>query len=338
MASPKVGLKLPSTAERPSRAAGKTAVEWGQFAEELGYDSLWKSEGWATDSFVELAEVAVETETIRLGTAIVNVYSRSPANLAMAAATLTNVSDGRAVIGVGAGHPRGTEKLRGLKHERPVRRIHEVVELMKAYTGGGDTVEYDGELFQVSGHDPFDEEIRVYNSALNDMNLRATGRVADGWIPYFVPKRELQNAYDIIERTADESGRSLDNFEVVPQVLAVVDDDKETAYRTIAEYTARYVGQFEDTAYKNAVARAFREESDYIRDQWQGGDRKAAINAVTDEMVEAFGVGGDPESARSALSDFMSHPVVDVPIVYVPRNATVEQRDRTIRELAPNQF
>lgn len=340
MSDPTVGLKLPTAGERPDRPAPHATAEWGERAETLGYDSIWMSEAWGADALVELGTVAERTERIRLCTAIVNVYSRTPAVLAMAGATLQRLSGGRAVLGVGASHAATVEALHGMAYERPVRRVHEAIELVKALTGGGDgsgaAVTYDGEVFSVDGYPPFDEPVPVYNAALGEANRRATGRVADGWLPYVFPVSALGEAFETVARTARESGRDPDAIEVTPQIMAAVDEDPEVAKDVVREYVARYVGARPN--YRNALADWYPESAAAIGDAWESGGVEAAMGAVPDELVFEVGVAGTAEEARDQLRAVLDEPVVDCPIVYVPRPAPDGVRDRTIEALAPGRL
>ena len=340
MSDPTVGLKLPTVGERPDRPDTHSTAGWAERAETLGYDSIWMSEAWGADALVELGTAAERTDSIRLCTAIVNVYSRTPAVLAMAGATLQRLSGGRAVLGVGASHPGFVESLHGMAYERPVRRVHEAIELVKALTGGGDgsntTVTYDGEIFSVDGHAPFDEAVPVYNAALGEANRRATGRVADGWLPYVFPVSALGEAFETVARTAREAGRDPDAIEVTPQVMAAVDDDPEVAKDVVREYVARYVGALSN--YRNALADWYPDEAAAIGDAWESGGMEAAMDAVPDELVFELGVAGTAEDARDQLRAVLDEPVVDCPIVYVPRSAPDAVRDRTIEALAPGRL
>lgn len=314
----------------------RSAGEWAELAEELEYDSLWMSEAWGANAFVHLAEVALRTERLRFGTAVTNVYARSPAVMAMAGASLSRISGGRAVIGVGAGHPQVIEGLHHVEYEQPVRRSHETIEAIRAFTGADESVTYDGKLFETEGFPGLDEPVPIYNAALGAANRRATGRVADGWIPYLLPFSKLDDSFETIASTAREAGRDPADIEVAPQVLAVVDADADTARRPIREYLAKYIGSYE--AYRKAIRELFPQETAAIVDKWQEGEEEYAISLVTDEMVQEFGVAGPPETAREQLRDVLDIDAVNSCIVYVPNGASVETLEETFTALSPMQF
>lgn len=334
--APKLGVKLPLTGGLPMWPHDRSAGDWAELAEDLGYESIWMTEAWGANAFVHLAEVALRTERIRFGTAITNVYARSPPVLAMAGASLARLSGGRAILGLGASHPGVVEGLHDMEYERPVRRTHETVEAIRAFTGDAESVTYEGEVFETAGFPGLDEPVPIYNAALGEVNRRATGRVADGWIPYLLPFSRLDDAFETIATTARESGRDPVDVEAVPQVLAVVDDDVDAARRPIREYLARYIGNYE--AYRNVIAEVFPERTAEITDHWRAGDEETAITTVTDEMVREFGVAGPPERAREQLGDVLDIDAVDAGIVYVPNGASVETFERTFAELSPERF
>lgn len=328
-----IGLKLPTTGGSPDIPVDMTAGEWGERAEELGYDSIWGSEAWGSNVFLELANIAYHTDELRLCTAIVNTYSRTPPVLAMAGATLQRLSGGRAVIGIGPSHATFVEGLHGVPYERPVRRTHEAIELIKELTGGGEEVHYEGQVFSTDGFAPFDEEVSVYNAALGEANRRATGRVADGWLPYIFPVSSMAKAFETIAESARERGRDPHDFEVTPQILAAVSDDPEVAADYVRDYVARYIGGLPN--YRNAVADDFAEEAAAVTAAWDEHGVEAAKDAISDELLYEVGVVGTEEQVQSQFREILETDIIDCPIVYVPRDVPAAERDRTIEALSP---
>jgi len=136
-----LGVVLPETG-----TASKT--EFGIRAEDLGYESVWHNELWGENSLVQLAAVAERTGRVGLGTGIVNVFSRSPAVLAMSANSLQNISGGRFRLGLGVSTRKAIEDLHGMSFERPIHRTHETIELLNALTSDQEPVDHDGEFFR----------------------------------------------------------------------------------------------------------------------------------------------------------------------------------------------
>ena len=306
---------------------------YAQEAERLGYGSVWMPELWGSDALVQLAAVAEATEDVRLGTAIVNVFSRSPAVLSMAAATLDRFSDGRMVLGTGVSTEKAIEDLHGVPFERPVRRAHDTLAVIQEYLSPGEeTVDYDGELVSVQDFPALDREIPVYHAALGPANRRVVARLADGWIPHNVPFTRLDEAFEDIAETAEEAGRDPEDITVAPYVPAAVSEDGEKARAALRGHVAYYVGS--GAGYRRAVAQSFPDEASAIADHWQAGDTDAAKGAVTDEMIRALGVAGTEEEAREQLAA-LTDGIVDLPIVTIPRQAAGELGFETMQALSP---
>ena len=302
-------------------------------AESLGYDSLWVTELWGRDAFITLTTAAKQTETIDLGTAIVNVYSRSPATLAQAAATLADAADGRVRLGLGTSTAKAITDLHGMAFDNPPRRLHETIELVKLFLNGGDRVTYDGQLFSVADFPPLDKNIPLYAAALGAANRRATGRVADGWLPHNIPFNQLSETYKTIAKTAREAGREPNEITVSPYVPCAVSKDTDEAYATIRNHLAYYLGSSE--GYKNAAALSFPDRAAQISAAWRDGNRDAARNAVTDEMMDQLAIVGRPSEAREQFERLTAREVVDDVIVTIPIGASDNLRKQTVRGLAP---
>jgi len=315
--------------------ADRDPAEFAAEAEALGYRAVWTSELWGTDAFVTLARVA-ERVDIDLGTSIVNAYSRTPAVLAGAAASVDAATDGSVTLGIGTSTPKAIEDLHGMAFENPPRRLHESVELAKAFLESEGRVSYEGELFSVRDFRGLDADVSVFAAALGPATRRATGRVADGWLPHNVPFDRLETAFEPIARTAREAGRDPDAIDVIPYVPAAVSDDPAAAYDCVRGHLAYYVGSAD--GYRNAVAQSFPGAAETIAEAWRAGDRERAREAVTDRMVDALGVAGTPTAARERLRKVADRSIVTEPLVVTPANAGAELAERTIRELAPDRF
>ena len=325
-----IDLLLPQESDRDK-------TQMGIWAEELGYDGLWLGELWGMSSVVQLTDIAAQTEEIELGTAILNVFSRTPAVLAMTAATLDDVSDGRFRLGVGTSTRKVVEDLHGEAWDdpNPVRRAHETIELTKAYLDGEGRVEYDGEIFEVQDFPTLDVDVPIYHAALGSANRRVVGRLADGWIPHNVPFPDLDESYEYIEETMRDAGRDGD-IDVAPYVPSAVSDDPEVAKDAIRGHIAYYVGS--GRGYEQSVAQRFPEDATAVAEAWREGDKKGAISQVTDEMVAALGVAGTPEEARRQFQEILDIDCITRPMVTIPSTADEETVDRTIEELAPPNY
>lgn len=320
------GFRLPHGPIPPDELAAR--------AESLGYASVWVGELWGADAFVTLASAAAATERVGLGTAIVNVYSRTPAALALAAATLDEISGGRARLGLGASTERAIEGIHGLAYDRPVRRTHETVAIVKRLLGEDEPVSYDGEVLSVDTVPPLDADVPVYNAALGPANRRATGRLCDGWMPHNIPLFALEDAFEVIAEAAREAGRDPDSIDVSPYVPTAVAEDEATARDLLKGHVAYYVGSGE--GYRRAVAEYFPDAAGTVADRWAEGDRRAARDAVTEEMVEALGIVGTPETASERFRALAERPLIDEPLVVPAGQPDADRVWQTVEALAPD--
>ena len=332
------GLLLPTVSD-----GGQTSL--AVRAEELGYESVWLGELWGTSSPVQLAEIAGNTERITLGTAILNVFSRTPATLAMTANGLDDASDGRFVLGVGTSTQKAIEDLHGMSFERPVRRAHETIELTKRFLGqkGGtdeatsnSRVAYDGEVFHAADFPPLDTDVPIYHAALGQANRRVVARLCDGWIPHNIPFPNLDEAFAYVADHAEKTGRDPADITVAPYVPAAVAEDPNVARDAIRGHVAYYVGSGE--GYRQAVAARFPDAAGKIAEAWRSGERRKAAGHVSDEMVSALGVAGTPDEARAQLHDLAENSVIDHPIVTIPQQTADELAESTIEALAPEKL
>ena len=320
------GILVPN--DEPDLAA------FAERAESLGYDSLWTGELWTRDAFVALTSAAERTEDIALGTAIANVYGRSPATLAQAAATLDAASDGRARLGLGTSTRKAVEDLHGMDFSNPARRLHETTELARDFLQGTGRVSYEGELFEVADFPALGVDVPVYTAALGPANRRATGRTAEGWLPHNIPFGALSDAFETVAETARERGRDPAEIEVAPYVPSAVSDDPSRARDAIRGHIAYYVGSGE--GYRRAVAQQFPDGAEAVSEAWRAGERDAARETVTDEMIADLGIAGTPDEAREQFAEIAGLDVIDEPLIVVPDGTPQDVKELTVETLAPD--
>lgn len=304
-------------------------------ADACGYDSFWIPEAWEHEAFTTLAELAVRTERIHLGTGIINVFSRSPALIAMSAATLDEMSGGRFRLGLGTSGARVIEDFHGIPYNKPLTRLRETITIVRALLSG-EAVDFKGECFEVHrfklGFKPLRESIPIYVAGLSPKSLHQIGEVADGWLPTHWPRARLPEGAAQIRAGAESVERNANLIEIAPFVNVVVSDDLKRAHNQARLPLAYYVGGMGDY-YHAALSRlGFAEEADRIREHWQAGRPKSAIAAVTDEMVDSIAICGSVENCRSRL-DEMYLQGATLPLVPIPTDGSAADKCRTIEAL-----
>lgn len=306
-------------------------------AEALGYESAWAAEGQGKSAFGKLEQWATHTEEIGLATGIVNVFSRTPAALAQAAATLDAHSDGRAILGLGVAHPGVVEGFHGAEFERPLARMHEYIDLLRRYLRG-DPEGFDGDFFSPArtsfwaAFDPERAEIPIYNGALGPANVRLTGQFADGWLPNLYPESQFEEALDWLATGAKRADRDPADVDVAMYVLTAVHDDVETARQAAAEHVAYYVRDIPGYYDRAAEEAGFGDDIEAVR---AAASTEAGADRVSDGLLNRLAVVGTPADARAQLADLRAMGV-DLPIVRAPAGTDREWVERTLDAFAPN--
>ncbi len=295
-------------------------LEYAVLAEEAGLESIWVGEAWGMASVPMHTRILERTEMIDVCSGIFNIYARTPGMTAMTANSLADIGDGRFRVGLGTSGPAVIENFHGVKFERPLRRTREYVEIVRALLAG-ERVEYDGELFQLSGFSLDMEryhECPIYVAAIGEKNRQLTGEFADGWIPLLVPDTRLKEALGDIERGAERGDRSIDDLDIAPWVPTCISQEEPDAAREhVRSIIAFYVGAMGDFYANTVTSFGFGEEAEAIRDGWKENRQDGAEAGVTDEMLSAFGACGTPEEAAESFKRYRDAGA-DSPVAYVP--------------------
>lgn len=310
-------------------------VECVRAADACGYDSFWMPEAWEREAFATLAHLAVKTKRIGLATGIVNVFSRSPALIAMGAATVDEVSGGRFRLGLGTSGARVIEDFHGLAFNNPLVRLKESVQIIRALMAG-ERVDFDGHCFKLArfklGFKPVRERIPIYIAALAPQSLRQLGEISDGWLPTNWPREQLRDGIKAIAEGALAAGRDWEDIEVAPFVNVVVNDDAQQARKAARLPIGYYIGGMGKYYHDSLSRLGFAAEAGRIRDLWQSGRPKEALANVTDQMVERIAICGPIEKCRDAL-DRMCEQGATVPLVPIPAEGTTAEKCRVIERL-----
>ena len=314
-------------------------VECVRLADELGYDSAWLSEGHGGDQFSILTACALATKHIRLGTSISSVFVRSAPTIAMAAACVDHFSGGRFVLGLGSSHRVQVEGEHGLDYSRPVQRIRETVEVVRALLREGQAC-YKGEVFNIERFDlwfrPLRRELPIYLAAVFPKMLRICGEIAQGAVLTWTTVENARQAAQLVAEGARGAGRRSEEVEVAALISTSVSVDGRAGWESIRGALAYYAGFF--PRYNRALAESgFSEAAAAIRRAYLEGHRGAELAAlVSDRMLHAVAIIGTPEQCRRRLEEYRQAGVT-LPIV-APREAgqnTKEQAMEVIKTCAP---
>ncbi|MBI4233175.1 MAG: LLM class flavin-dependent oxidoreductase [Chloroflexi bacterium] len=313
-------------------------VKLAQRVEALGYSAIFAGESWARDPFTVLTMIACHTRRIHVGTGIVTVYSRSPAALAMTAASLDSISRGRVILGLGTSGPVVIEGWHGIPYGKPLRRTREYIDIIRLALSGG-RVNYQGEYFKVQRFQmafvgPSKERVPIWLAAIGQRNLALTGELCDGWYPAYLDLQHLPAMWEQVAEGARRAGRDPQAITVAPSVMTCVTPSVEEARKLMRGHLAYYLGGM-GTYYSDLMARyGFVEEMARIREAWAKGEREKAASAVTEEILDRITISGDESTARRLLQRYYDAGA-HMPVLTFPHGATWEMIYGTLEALAP---
>jgi F420-dependent oxidoreductase-like protein len=285
-------------------------VELAREAERLGYASAWAAEAWGVDAVTPLAWLGALTSTIGLGTAIMQIPGRSPANTAMTAATLDLLSGGRFLLGLGTSGPQVVEGWHGQEWGKPLGKTREYVDIVRSVLRR-ERLEHHGAHYDipVSGGTglgkplrlmarPLRAEIPIYLAAIAPKAVEQALELGDGWLPIFWSPEQARHVFPL--------DRVREGFDLAPAVPAVVTDDVESARNALKEYYAFYIGGMgaqSKNFYNDLFARyGYPDEARSIQEAFLGGNQRGAAALVPDRFVDEVALVGSVERIRERLA------------------------------------
>ena len=301
-------------------------ADWIRELVDLGYTDVWSSEANGADGFTPLALASVWAPELRLGNAIIPAFTRGPACLAQSVGSLAQAAPGRFVLGLGTSSNVIVERWNGIPFEKPYQRVRDTVRFLRAALSG-EKVKEDYETFSVNGFKlgvipP--EPVPILVAALREGMLKLAGREGDGAIINWLSAEDVSTVAPIVKAYGDEK-------EVVARIFVAPIDDADSV---------RAFGRFAISAYLNVpVYAAFHEwlgRSDQLQgmwDAWGAGDRKAAVDAIPDQVVDDLIIWGSPERCREHVQRYVDNGVTTPALAILPFPG-IDQR-QAIRDLAP---
>ena len=254
-------------------------------AEELGYESVFVTHIGGRDSIGLLSAYACATSRVRLGTGVIPIYARTPANMAQSFATLDDLSGGRAVAGLGVSHKPVVEHWYGQSIDRPLAEMREYVAIVRAILRGEDPPpgEKFRTAFRLTGWEPPRPDMPIFLAGLSPGMLRLAGEIADGVVLWLCNPNYIR---DVVVPTVREgrakAGRDPDGFDIVAAVPSAVTDDPDAARDRLRGEVERYFGL--------PYYRAMLERSGFEPDA-----------GPTDDFLDLLGAFGPPDQARASV-------------------------------------
>lgn len=312
----KVSVNLPYAGD--PRSAAETAVT----LERAGADIVWVAEAYGYDSPTMMGYLAAKTERILIGSAILPLYSRTPALIAQTAAGLDAVSNGRAILGIGASGPQVIEGWHAVPYDRPLGRTREVIDICRRIwrrevitndgiyqiplpAGQGTGL---GKPLKLLTH-PVRDRIPIYVAALGDKNVAMTAELADGWMPIlFIPEKAADVWGPSLAAGKAKRATDLGPLEVVAGGVLAIGDDNAHLRDLARPMVALYVGGMgaRGRNFYNDLARryGFEREAELIQDLYLAGKKEEAAAAVPAEFLELTNLIGPAGYIRDRLDAF----------------------------------
>ncbi len=271
-------------------------------------DTIWVPETWGMENFSMLGAVSSKTNTQKIGSSIINIYSRSPSTIAMGAATIDTISNGRLVLGLGTSSVPIVESFHGNTFEKPVQRMKEYVEIIRLVLSGNQ-INFNGNIFKLKKFTllikPKRKEIPIYVAAINKKMVDLAWEIGDGVIFYLRPINEMKETISKMQ--------SKKKIDVTCQLITCVSENSEEAINRAKKTIAFYISVGE--IYRKFLAKnGYESETSNIFEEFKKTGLKTNHNLVTENMVKSLAICGTPDDCKTQLRNF-SNIGIDQPVL-----------------------
>jgi len=271
-------------------------------------DSIWIPETWGMEVTSILATVSQIIKNPKIGSSIINIYSRTPSLIAMSAVTLDTLSNGRLILGLGTSSESIVQDWHGLKFNQPIQRMREYVDIIRLILSGN-RVNYDGKLFHLKNFTllvkPVRKQIPIYIAAINQKMVDLAWEVADGVIFYLRPISDLQNTIQKMQ--------SRKKIDVTCQFITCMSEDVEDAIERTKKTLAFYVSV--GKIYREFLAKnGFAKETQEIYEEYKKSGLRTNHKLVSKNMLDSLTIYGTPEECKKKLDQFVKVGVL-LPII-----------------------
>ena len=304
-------------------------VSLAQLAERQEFESVWVAETRLTrDGIAPCAAIAMATSRIKIGTGIINVYTRGAVLIGVSFVGLDEVSQGRIIMGLGAGSPLVLQP-QGVDFDKPLTRLRETIEVVQPLLRG-EEVTYEGETITVRGArleaQPLREHIPLYLGVTGPKALELAGEKADGvMLNAFLPTDYVVRAMERLEAGADRAGRSLADVDISGALIVSVDADSKAAKDRARNFIALYLSLFPNIAQETGLANDLIAQA---RQAFEKEGQEAAATYIDDDVVDYLTASGTPEECRRRIEDYRAAGM-EMPIL-MPLEPNVQMAVETL--------
>lgn len=301
----------------------REGIDFVTYAESKGFDAVWQAESrLVREATVPMAAFATSTSTIKVGSGVVDCWSRNPARLAATFSTLDDLAPGRVILGIGAWWDPLAQKV-GIERSKPIRVMREIVTSVRSLlanenvTFHGEYVHLDGVELDYVYQERRPKDVPIYIGATGMQMMELTGEIADGAVlNYLVSPEYNDQAIDALARGAARSGRSLDDVDRPQLVVCSVHEDRDTAIDMARLMVTQYLGQQPHIMKASGVPQSLLDAVGEVL-TWPATHEQvvAASKLVPDEIVHMLTASGTPAEARAKVAHYIDHGCT-CPILY----------------------
>ncbi len=303
--------------------------------ESAGIDTVWIAEAYSFDAVSLMGYLAAKTEKVKIGSGILNIYSRTPSCLGQTAAGLDAVSNGRAILGLGASGPQVIEGFHGIPYDRPLARTREIIEICRmmwrrepvTHTGIYNLPLPEGQgtglgkALKLINH-PIRNAIPIYVASIGNKNVAMTAELADGWLPiFYMPERANDVWGAALKEGLAKRSAELPPLDVVAGGLFAIGDGLEGMRDFMRPQLALYIGGMGARGknfYNELASRyGYEKEAKEIQDLYLDGNKKEAAEVVPAEMLEAMTLVGPEGYIKEKIAAFKESGVTNLQVMSV---------------------
>ncbi|HUA35291.1 MAG TPA: LLM class F420-dependent oxidoreductase [Candidatus Binataceae bacterium] len=299
-------------------------------AERCGYTDAWSYESFGADAFSPIAAASMVSTKLRFGTAIVPVFSRPAPLIAMSAITTNQISGGRFILGLGISTPNIMQGWMGVPFRKPVTMMKETVQALRAIFRG-EKVTLNGQMVHINGFKidiPFEQPPPIYIGAQGSLMLRLAGEIGDGLIVNFITPETLPAMLEHTREGMRATGKDPATLDVACRIIVALDEDEGTVRTLFKRSLTAYVTVPQYNKFFREIG--FENEAGTAIEAWNAGDRKKALESVTDAMVEKIFVFGNAAQCKRRLDDYARGGITTTALQFSSFASTPDERARRI--------
>ncbi|HZT95511.1 MAG TPA: LLM class flavin-dependent oxidoreductase [Chloroflexota bacterium] len=301
----------------------REGMEYVRYAEDRGFEAVWQAESrLVRDAIVPMAAFAAVTDRIKVGSGVINNWTRNPAIIAATFSTLDDLAPGRIICGIGAWWDPLARQV-GIERRKPLQAMREVVTVVRRLLAM-ESVSYSGEFVNVEDieidivhGERRPKQVPIYIGATGDRMMELTGEIADGVVlNYLVSPEYNRKALDLLEKGARKAGRTLDEVDRPQLVVCSLDENRERALDNARELVTQYLGQQPHIMKASGVSSDLLDEINSVM-TWPATEEeiRRAMKLVPDDVVQLITASGTPAECRAKVQEYIDSGCT-CPILY----------------------